>query len=118
MGLSVGGSTAEEQKSWDQPLIIAEPDVEVQHSCFLHKKYSLQYLQVTTLTDDDNFMVLACDGLYDVFTNDEVVSFVKAQMEEHGDCQKCCQNITNEAIKKRNSRDNVSVILIILNKWY
>jgi serine/threonine protein phosphatase PrpC len=28
VGLS-GGSTAEEQKSWDQPLIIAEPDVEV-----------------------------------------------------------------------------------------
>lgn len=36
-------------------------------------------------------MVLACDGLYDVFTNDEVVAFVKAEMEEHGDCQRCCQ---------------------------
>jgi serine/threonine protein phosphatase PrpC len=28
------------------------------------------------------------------------------------------QNLTHEAIRKRNSRDNVSVILIILNKWY
>lgn len=74
VGLTAGGSTPEEQKSWDQPLIIAEPDVEV-----------------TTVTDDDNFMVLACDGLYDVFTNDEVVSFVKAEMETHGDCQRCCQ---------------------------
>jgi hypothetical protein len=46
---------------------------------------------VTTVTDEDNFMVLACDGLYDVFTNDEVVSFVKAEMETHGDCQRCCQ---------------------------
>lgn len=29
VGLTAGASTAEEQKSWDQPLIIAEPDVEV-----------------------------------------------------------------------------------------
>jgi protein phosphatase 2C family protein 2/3 len=47
--------------------------------------------QTTTLTEDDNFLVLACDGLYDVFTNDEIVSFVKREMESHGDCQKCCQ---------------------------
>jgi hypothetical protein len=35
--------------------------------------------------------VLACDGLYDVFTNDEVVAFVKAEMTSHGDALKCCQ---------------------------
>jgi small-conductance mechanosensitive channel len=28
------------------------------------------------------------------------------------------QNLTHEAIRKRHSRDNVSVILIILHKWY
>jgi hypothetical protein len=28
------------------------------------------------------------------------------------------QSLTHDAIRKRNSRDNVSVILIILNKWY
>lgn len=101
VGMAGNNSTADEQKSWDQPLITAEPDTEV-----------------TTLTSEDNFIVLACDGLYDVFTNDEVVAFVKAEMSLHGDALKCCQNITTEAIKKRNSRDNVSVILIILNKWY
>ena len=87
--------------SWDQPLIIAEPDI-----------------QATTLTDQDQFLLLACDGLFDVFTPDEVVTFVKENMEKHGDAQRCCQNITHEAIRKRNSRDNVSVILIILHKWY
>ena len=53
--------------------------------------YTYFLRQVTTLTDNDNFLVLACDGLYDVFTNEEVVSFVKKEMEAHGDCQKCCQ---------------------------
>ena len=46
---------------------------------------------MTTLTSEDNFIVLACDGLYDVFTNDEVVAFVKAEMSLHGDALKCCQ---------------------------
>lgn len=87
--------------SWDQPLIIAEPDIEV-----------------TTLRKNDQFLLLACDGLFDVFSYDEIVAFVRTNMEEHGDCQRCCQNLTYEAIRKRNSRDNVSVILIILNKWY
>mmetsp|Transcript_20621 Transcript_20621/g.29600 ORF Transcript_20621/g.29600 Transcript_20621/m.29600 type:complete len:674 (+) Transcript_20621:91-2112(+) len=106
--MSTTGSTGsgddgegKDTKNWDQPLIIAKPDVET-----------------TTLTDDDQFLLLACDGLFDVFTEQEVVDFVKHNMEEHGDAQKCCENITDVAINKRNSRDNVSVILIILNKWY
>ena len=60
--------------NWDQPLIIAEPDV-----------------QVITISETDQFVVLACDGLYDVFTNEEVVSFVLTQLSEHGDPQRCCQ---------------------------
>jgi serine/threonine protein phosphatase PrpC len=67
-------ASAEEQKSWDQPLITAEPEIE-----------SL------TLSEDDNFILLACDGLYDVFTNEEVVEFVKVEMLQHGDAQRCCQ---------------------------
>jgi serine/threonine protein phosphatase PrpC len=64
----------EENKNWDQPLVIAEPDI-----------------QVVTINEDDQFVLLACDGLYDVFTNEEVVSFVLAQMTEHADSLRCCQ---------------------------
>lgn len=89
------------KRNWDQPLITAKPEIEV-----------------TTLTENDQFLLLACDGLFDVFTEAEIVDFVRKQMKEHGDCQKCCENLTDAAINIRNSRDNVSVILIILNKWY
>ena len=75
-------------------------------------------LQVTTITDNDQFLLLACDGLFDVFTEEEVVEFVKESLEDTGDPQKCCEALTDDAINNRNSRDNVSVILIILNKWY
>lgn len=86
---------------WDQPLISSEPDV-----------------QHVTISEQDQFILLACDGLFDVFTPEEVVIFVRESMEKHGDTQRCCQHLTHDAIRKRNSRDNVSVILIILNKWY
>lgn len=76
------------------------------------------FVQVTTITNDDQFLLLACDGLFDVFTEEEVVEFVKENLEETGDPQKCCEALTDDAINNRNSRDNVSVILIILNKWY
>lgn len=91
----------EELPNADAPLIIAEPEI-----------------QVTSFTRDDQFMLLACDGLFDVFSEQDVVDFVRSNMAEHGDAQECCKNLTFEAIRNRNSRDNVSVILIILNKWY
>lgn len=96
-----GGDFAEAGDNVDQPLVISEPEI-----------------QVTTITKDDQFVLLACDGLFDVFTCEDVVAFVRENMETHQDAQKCCQNLTYEAIRKRNSRDNVSVILVILNKWY
>lgn len=61
-------------KNWDQPLIIAEPDI-----------------QVTTVTPDDQFLLLACDGLFDVFSPDDIIHFVKSNMEDHRDSQRCCQ---------------------------
>ena len=96
-----GGRYGSDDIPWDQPLVIAEPDIEV-----------------TTITENDQFLLVACDGLFDVFSGEDIVQFVKTNMIEHGDAQKCCQNLTQEAILKRHSRDNVSVILIILNRWY
>lgn len=60
---------------------------------FLHGivLYLWTLLQVTTITDDDQFLLLGCDGLFDVYSPLEVVNFVKEQMLEHGDAQKCCQ---------------------------
>ena len=103
------------------PLITLSLSVRIHQYCAIWQwSYVLpiQNIQVTTITEKDNFLLVACDGLFDVFTGEDVVKFVKENMEEHGDAQKCCHNLTHEAIKKRHSRDNVSVILIILNKWY
>jgi serine/threonine protein phosphatase PrpC len=43
------------------------------------------------MTPNDQFLLLACDGLFDVFTPEDVVKFVRLNMEEHNDAQRCCQ---------------------------
>lgn len=100
-GLDLQSRDHPNNTNWDQPLIVAEPEI-----------------KITTITPNDQFLLLACDGLFDVFTPEDAIRFVKQHLEEHRDPQKCCQSLTFEAIRKRNSRDNVSVILLILNKWY
>eukprot|EP00953_Heterococcus_sp_UTEX-ZZ885_P039606 20301-Heterococcus_DN1.PRE.1 len=79
------------------PLVIAEPE-----------------FAIVQMTAEDDFMVLACDGLFDVYSNKEVVKAVKQEMAAHGDAQKCCENITLRAIKERHTRDNVTMILLML----
>ena len=69
-----GEANGNDSANWDKPLIVAEPDV-----------------QVTTITDQDQFLLLACDGLFDVYSPEEIVQFVRASMEKHGDTQRCCQ---------------------------
>jgi serine/threonine protein phosphatase PrpC len=90
-----------QSKNLDTPLIIAEPEI-----------------KVTSICEKDDFLLLACDGLFDVFNYDEIVEFVLSQMSIHQNPKLCCENLTYEAIKVRKSKDNVSVLLIILNKWY
>lgn len=65
------------------------------------------------LTSDDKFMVLACDGLWDVMESQDVVNFVLAKSF---DTSSKSQNIANElgayAINKKKSTDNVSIIIV------
>eukprot|EP00953_Heterococcus_sp_UTEX-ZZ885_P039603 20300-Heterococcus_DN1.PRE.1 len=114
------------------PLVIAEPvsfqftcinllTVPPQIVCYCHRfnvdkrsRVALQEFAIVQMTAEDDFMVLACDGLFDVYSNKEVVKAVKQEMAAHGDAQKCCENITLRAIKERHTRDNVTMILLML----
>ena len=52
---------------------------------------------------EDQFILLACDGLFDVFNNDEIITFVKEFMEKTPDTQKCCQAICVFIVRFLNS---------------
>ncbi|OQV14047.1 putative protein phosphatase 2C T23F11.1 [Hypsibius exemplaris] len=45
-------------------------------------------ITVRTLTDDWEFLIMACDGIWDVMTNSEVVEFVRNRFAQHLDARR------------------------------
>mmetsp|Transcript_4138 Transcript_4138/g.9260 ORF Transcript_4138/g.9260 Transcript_4138/m.9260 type:complete len:330 (+) Transcript_4138:216-1205(+) len=62
--------------------------------------------------DGDSFIVLASDGLFDVMSSQEVVSFVTLNCEGSPD-EEAATRVAKEALK-RGSSDNITVIIIWL----
>ncbi|XP_011488651.1 protein phosphatase 1A isoform X2 [Oryzias latipes] len=60
---------------------------------------------------DDEFIILACDGIWDVMGNEEVCSFVRSRLEVTDDLERVCNEIVDTCLYK-GSRDNMSVVLI------
>jgi serine/threonine protein phosphatase PrpC len=62
----------------------------------------------------DRFIVLACDGLWDVMENQEVVDFVISQIKSESQLKSTnmAKILANYAINTKKSTDNVSVIII------
>jgi len=59
----------------------------------------------------DEFLVLACDGVWDVMTNEELVGFVSARMRVTDDLETIANEVIDTCLHK-GSRDNMSIIII------
>merc|ERR1719343_1945609 len=81
-----------------ESLVIAEPEIRVEQ-----------------ITPQDDFLFMACDGLFDVFSSQEAVDFIYARLaampQNEQDPQKAVKDIVHEAIHDRRSRDNVTALL-------
>jgi len=64
-----------------------------------------------TLTQEDDFMVLACDGVWDVMTHQDVVDFVLPKLQELDDPQEASKQLVEEAYK-RGSQDNITSLIV------
>lgn len=62
---------------------------------------------------EDEFLLLACDGLWDVMTSEEALATLRDRFGIHGDLQLAAKEIAQEAIR-RYSNDNISVIALHL----
>uniref|UniRef100_A0A8C1SW30 protein-serine/threonine phosphatase n=1 Tax=Cyprinus carpio TaxID=7962 RepID=A0A8C1SW30_CYPCA len=60
---------------------------------------------------EDEFVVLACDGIWDVMANEELCDFVRSRLEVTEDLERVCNEIVDTCLYK-GSRDNMSVVLI------
>jgi len=96
MGVSRSIGDNDLKMLWHNKLLISKPDI-------THYK----------ITNNDEYIVLGCDGLYDVFKNNEIAKF----LSKHND--KSLNNklslLMHETLHVKRSKDNVSIILLKIN---
>lgn len=59
----------------------------------------------------DEFLVLACDGIWDVMTNEELCDFVRDRMRLTDDLEMICSYVIDTCLSK-GSRDNMSIVIV------
>lgn len=92
-------NAAEESK----PLVTSEPEI-----------------RLMRLTPNDEFILLACDGLFDVLSCQEAVDLARSHLSSmpanEQDPESTAKELIREAIQERGSRDNVTVMIIMLTR--
>jgi len=63
------------------------------------------------LPDQDEFLVLACDGVWDVMTNEDICNFVSARLKITDNLETVANEVIDTCLYK-GSRDNMSIIII------
>jgi serine/threonine protein phosphatase PrpC len=80
------------------PLVVPEPEVVVSH-----------------IEAADEFLILACDGLWDIFSSQEAVDMVVASLKSGGSEEDAATNLVNKALQG-GSRDNVTALVAVLQR--
>jgi len=62
-------------------------------------------------SSDDEFLLLACDGVWDVMSNEEVTLYIRSRLLVHQDLLRVCEELLETCLAK-GSRDNMSVVLV------
>jgi len=69
-----------------------------------------------TISEDDEFIVLACDGIWDVLTNQQVVNFVRSHIARGYSLETICELLLERCLARDPSAavgsDNMTVIII------
>eukprot|EP00262_Sarcandra_glabra_P002719 TRINITY_DN13125_c0_g1_i1.p1 TRINITY_DN13125_c0_g1~~TRINITY_DN13125_c0_g1_i1.p1 ORF type:complete len:326 (+),score=40.88 TRINITY_DN13125_c0_g1_i1:125-979(+) len=68
-------------------------------------------LKEATLTEEDEFLIIGCDGLWDVMSSQCAVTIARKELMIHNDPERCSQELVREAIK-RDTCDNLTVVVV------
>ncbi|KAJ1906008.1 Protein phosphatase 2C 2 [Coemansia sp. IMI 209127] len=82
-----------------------------------------------TISADDEFLVVACDGIWDCMTNQQVVQFVHAKISEGKKLDQVCEEMMDRCLASESDLggvgcDNMTVVIVgLLNgktedEWY
>jgi len=71
------------------------------------------------LSHNDEFLLLACDGLFDVFRSQDAIALARQELIAHrGEPAEVARILSDQAIRVRRSRDNVSILIIVLRPFW
>ena len=68
-------------------------------------------VETHALTHEDEFVIMACDGLWDVFSSHNAVDFTRLALRRHNDPSTAARELALEALR-RDTCDNVTVIVV------
>ncbi|PSS17176.1 Protein like [Actinidia chinensis var. chinensis] len=68
-------------------------------------------LQETVLSEEDEFLIMGCDGLWDVMSSQCAVTMARKELMMHNDPERCARELVREALK-RNTCDNLTVVVV------
>nr|XP_043636982.1 probable protein phosphatase 2C 27 [Erigeron canadensis] len=68
-------------------------------------------LQEILLMEEDEFLIMGCDGLWDVMSSQCAVTIARKALMIHNDPERCSRELVREALK-RSTCDNLTVIVI------
>jgi serine/threonine protein phosphatase PrpC len=74
---------------------------------------SMKQLQ---LQEDDDFLLIACDGLWDVMSHDQAVEFCSQRLRETDDPQRVAEELVEKALED-GSFDNISALLVTFKSF-
>jgi len=70
-------------------------------------------IKQANLTSAHEFLIIACDGIWDVINNQQAVDIVRTALQQSKNVNQAADILKNEALK-RGSTDNVTVIVVDL----
>ncbi|XP_030532558.2 probable protein phosphatase 2C 49 [Rhodamnia argentea] len=63
------------------------------------------------LTEDDEFLIIGCDGIWDVMSSQHAVNVVRRGLRRHDDPEQSARDLVKEALRL-NTSDNLTVIVV------
>ncbi|KAL0447557.1 UNVERIFIED_CONTAM: putative protein phosphatase 2C 11 [Sesamum latifolium] len=108
----------------EKQIVTADPDINI-HG----KKYDivscyasdfLNFLNQVELCDDDEFVVLACDGIWDCMSSQQLVDFIREQLKSESKLSLVCEKVLDRCLAPSTAGgegcDNMTMILVQFKK--
>ncbi|KAL3630159.1 hypothetical protein CASFOL_023143 [Castilleja foliolosa] len=73
-------------------------------------------LEELVLTEEDEFLIIGCDGLWDVMSSQYAVTIVRKELMMHNDPCTCSRVLVREALR-RNTCDNLTVVVVCFSPY-